>query len=293
MKTKATIAATGLVLSLLATTATAVPTFNLAGDYTGEIEIKFANFESFSNLGANGEIQPGSVNFGTLEITSIQDPAGGNQLWNSGAQGAELTGVFRDITVQSVTPTAGGVDILSTGGLLDVYINPLGSFAAAGGFAQGLGGYGAGGCGVGGACYDGISNVVGGDLFLSLEWVPGVSLLDPTVTVAGTFTEDTLPATGTAQGFLRVTGGAYAENFDSNGFLGGAADMFAQNDFCTPGQPGCVTLDVAGGAAADGGWQLRSNDPVRAHFDVPEPGSLALIGLGLSALGFASKRRRI
>lgn len=293
MKMKATIAATGLALGMLATTANAMPNFELAGGYTGEIEIKFNNMESFTNLGPNGEIQTGSINFGTLQITSVENPSLGSQLWNTGVLGAELTGVFRDITVKTVSPVFAGVDILSTGGVLDIYINPLGSFAAEGGYTQGLGGYLSGGCAaVGGACYNGISNIAGGGLFLSLEWVPGVSLLDPTITVAGTFTGATLPATGTAQGFLQVTGGAYAGNFDTNGFLAGTADMFAQNDFCTPGQTGCVSLAAGGGAPADGGWQLRSNDPVRANF-IPEPGSLALIGLGLSALGFASNRRRV
>lgn len=291
MSMKTTVAAAGIALSMLTGVANAAPGFALAGGYTGEIEIKFANYESFINLSPTGAIIPGSVNFGVLQITSVENPILGTQLWNTGTLGAELTGVFRDITVKSVSPTPGGVDILSTGGILDIYINPVGSFAAAGGFAQGMSGYTDAGCAVNGACYDGITNVATGALFLSLEWVPGVSLVDPLATVAGTFTGATLPATGTAQGYLSVTGGSHAAHFDNNGFDAGAADLFAQNDFCTPGQTGCVSLAAAGGSPAAGGWQLRSNDPVRTRY-VPEPGSLALIGLGLSAAGFINKRRR-
>src|SRR5262249_22949153 len=102
----------------------------------------------------------------------------------------------------------------------------------------------------------------------------------------------TLPATGTAQGYLNVTGGTYAPLFDTNSFPvgGGLADLFAQNDFCTPGQTGCVSVAAAGGTPAAGGWQLRSNDPVRAQ--IPEPGVLGLLGLAAIALGATGRRRK-
>ena len=286
-----TIAATaGLALSMAVTSANAAPAFALNGGYNGEINIKFSNAESFNTPGP----ALGALNFGVLGISDIRNPATNAVLWNEGTLGAELTGVFRDIKVSSIVPTGlTSINVDSTGGILDIYINPVNSFSAVGGFSQGLGGYGAGGCAIGGACYNGISNVVGGQLFLALQWVPGVSLTDPLATVAGNFTGATLPATGSAQGFLKVVGGAYAANFDNNGFLSGAADVFSQNDFCTPGQQGCDSLLSSGGPPALGGWQLRSNDPVRTAFKtVPEPGSLALLGLGLSAFGFTSKRRR-
>src|SRR5687768_7577228 len=165
---------TALPLALagaLVGSASAAPVFNLAGGYTGPINIKFRNWESILP-----GLAPGAENFGILRITSVTDPDG-NPLWSDGQDGAELTGVFRDIIVDSVTVVGTDANVKSTGGLLDIYINPFGSFAATGGPSQGLGGYAQAGCAPGDACYDGISNVAGGGVFLNLAWAPGV---DPT-----------------------------------------------------------------------------------------------------------------
>ncbi len=271
--------AVALAAALTAAQVNAAPAFTLGG-YTGDIVIKFQNWESFTA----GPVQ-GSENFGILSITSIQAGDGsGQQLWVQGQSGAELTGVFRDITVLSSTVTAGGdLNVKSTGGLLDLYINNAGSFTAAGGATQGTAGYAA--CPITLDCYNGISNV-GGDLFLSLAFASGIDPANPAVTVDGDFDGATFPTTGDAAGYLNVTGGTYAENFDNDGFVTafGLRDMFFQNDFCPNGTPTCTP----GGPV--GNWELLSDDPVRAQF-IPEPGSLALLGIAL--LGFAGLRRRL
>ncbi|MBN8507422.1 MAG: PEP-CTERM sorting domain-containing protein [Burkholderiales bacterium] len=265
--------------------AAAVPTFSLAGGYTGAIKIKFTNWESFNSSFPS----PGDVNYGILKITSIESDDGNNtQLWNDGKDGGEITGIFRDITVASTSGT-GPVNIKSSGGLLDIYINPLGSFAAAGGASQGSSGYTDAGCATNGSCYDGISNVAMGGLFLSLAWASGIDAGNGAITIDGDLDGGTFPGTGDAAGFLNVTGGLYASNFDSNGLPSafGARDMFAQNDFCVNGAVGCAF-------PSQGDWQLVSEDPVRAFF-IPEPGSLALVGLslfGIAAVGRRSARRQ-
>lgn len=314
MNIKMALIAVGVGLTLTTSYAHAAPSFALDGGHTGAITVKFNNMESFGVRDPDtGEIttspiQEGGVNFGVLNVTSIEDLTAG-QLWNTGTLGAELTGVFYDIELKHVLGGFPSLSILSTGGMLDLYINPVGSLLAeapSGGvdgiYSQGLDGYTSGGCtAVGGDCYNGITNVAGGELFLSLAWVPGV--LDPAlaalvgadaneITVAGGF--NFLQNSGSAEGYLVVTGGAYANLFAKGGLeteIGTFADMFARNSFCIPGQGNCgATVAEAGGAPANGGWQFFSNDPVSA-FIVPEPGSIALIGLALSAFGFATRRR--
>lgn len=275
-----------LALGLAACVAQAAPTFsfsNVPAGWDGRFSIKLTGFESFSN-----GINVGSQNYGILKVTSIQTVGfGSTTIWADGQNGAEITGVFSGITVSNFVPDGfGGGNLFATGGTADFFINPFGAYVAAGGGAQGTGGYSAIlGCSVNQNCYNGISNVAAGGLLVSTQYVPGISGVFPTVTVAGGL-EATSPLGGSARGYLAVTGGAEATRFNTNGFLGGSADLFANNTFCTVGDAACATT-----VAEAGNWQLAIDDPVRGTVRLPEPASLALVGLGLIGAGLARRRK--
>ena len=78
--------------------------------------------------------------------------------------------------------------------------------------------------------------------------------------------------TGTGSALLNVTGGMAASNFDTNGEANGT-DMVLSSSFQPSGATGMLK----------GGFELSGNS-------IPEPASIALLGLGL--LGFASSRKR-
>ena len=132
------------------------------------------------------------------------------------------------------------------------------------------------------------SSAADGVLFLSLEGSTayfasiGYSLDE---TLVGTLTDPSdVGAGGRGTGYLDVTGGIAESYFDTNGQPGGAditysAIFFPEDGFVVVGEDG-TRYTNRGVITAVGVTQ-----------EVPEPGALALMGLGLAGLGFARRKQ--
>lgn len=262
-----------LVIAMVMLVVSPALAFDLSG-YIGPIQFKYNNWDygtiyspgtSFDNGGAG----TGATNsYGIFQVTQILGETSGGgviSLWTPTAT-ESLKGYFYGISDDKVSLNAlGQGTIYSVGGTIEMFLGANNLTPNAGpGVVPALG-----------FAPADIWNVTDGTLFLKASFVPGATLTDTTTTYAQQINSIANPLIGSGLGYLNITGGSYAATFDSNGYLGGAADLKLQANFNGPGPFN---------------WTAESFDPVRGATVIPEPASMVLLGIGLA--GLARLRRK-
>jgi len=197
-----------------------------------------------------------------INITSMNDSKG-NSLW-SNIGNEQISGYMSGGNDVYITQTSTGIDIGTVGTFMYLYLsNTAMDASAALPTAANMALLGSG---------SDPWSATDGSLFLILQAVPGV--FGNTVDLYETVNGLSSPFTGTGSAYWKVVGGDYASLFDTNTYLGGAADMYGLFNFSPVGK-----FD----------FDSKSSDPTYGY--VPEPSSILLLGFGLLGLVGLARRR--
>ncbi|MFC0250941.1 PEP-CTERM sorting domain-containing protein [Massilia consociata] len=283
---------TALSLGFAAISASATPLDAL----TGNLNIKLVGLTTEANTAAGTN----ETTWGVGNITSISG-TGGQQWFSGQSDGTYLYYMIYGIADQNIvfdqnTGKFSIYNIGATGGAadgqihLDIYrsnknlLELTSNFNASPGQRTG---------------YDSFSLFAGMEKYLEVEFRAGKQLDNVAggdnpdaderlATLVQTATSKTLPAAGEGQFFGDVVGGTARAQWDTNSLFG--HDLDGKFTLSTNGRDfgsgTCTAAQVANNTCFTG----LINDPIRA-VKVPEPGSLALLGLGFAGLAGLRRRR--
>jgi len=298
-----------LGILLLSATAVAAP---IVLPTNSAVFFQYNNLEQFS--AANNLVVPagygpasgtqgnwGVLNVSTMQLGGISSPhtdiSGGPTFFADdgpgGTQGM-ITGIFYGIQV--ATPTT------ARGGVLDLFWHDAGADTTLGAtLAAEIDCLSGAGCGPNSST---VSAFASGTFLVRLRLASGIINGDSLTTISSS-TTPTINGSGQADGFASVdlaAGGPWAQamngdfffvDSNGNGTFGESSELrdLRFSTFFNGLQAWSGTANGGPDSVNTGAIGLRSNDPARV-FTTPEPGSLGLLAISVTALGFCIRRQR-